>query len=179
MLNSLKNKLLVIGLSTLLLSLTSCSSNPTIPQADRSFSPKQVVTDTSLPQQSLQWGGILIATTNLADSSELEILAYPLDDKGRPITESASIGRFIATQAGYLEAGEYATGRLVTATGQISTIRSGLVGEAKYQFPVMQCDQLALWPKQRKSSAKPRIRFGFGASSGGSSYGGIGIGFGF
>ncbi|MEJ2620484.1 MAG: Slp family lipoprotein [Candidatus Thiodiazotropha sp.] len=179
MLEALKNNFLVVGLFSLLLSLTSCSSNPTISPADRSLAPKQVATDSTLPQQSLQWGGMVITATNLADSSELEILAYPLDDQGRPITESASIGRFIATQAGYLETGDYASGRLVTATGRISTIRSGRVGEAQYEFPVMLCDQLALWPKQRKSPAKPRIRFGFGASSGGSRYGGIGIGFGF
>jgi outer membrane lipoprotein len=176
---ALKENSLIIGLIVLLLSLTGCSSNPVIPKADRSLTPKQITSDSTLPEQPLQWGGVLIAVANLADTSELEILAYPLDDEGRPITESASIGRFIASQTGYLEAADYPSGRLVTVTGKISTIRSGLVGEAQYNFPLMLCDQLALWPKQRDSRTKPRIRFGFGASSGGSSYGGIGIGFGF
>ncbi|MCG7930678.1 MAG: Slp family lipoprotein [Candidatus Thiodiazotropha weberae] len=174
-----KENALVIGLITLLFSVAGCSSNPVIEHADRSLSPKQIDTDSTLPEQKLEWGGIVIAITNLAESSEVEILAYPLDERGKPMTESSSIGRFIATQPGYLEAGDYPSGRMVTATGQISAVRSGRVGEAEYVFPVMHCNQLALWPKQQESRAKPRIRFGFGASSGGSSYGSIGIGFGF
>ncbi|MCG8486767.1 MAG: Slp family lipoprotein [Chromatiales bacterium] len=179
MLEALRENFLFVGLLGLLLSLMGCSSNPVITPADRSLSPKQTATASTLPDQPLQWGGVVIGITNLADSSEVEILAYPLDEEGRPMKESASIGRFIATQPGYLEAGDYASGRLVTATGRISAIRTGLIGEAEYEFPVMLCEQLALWPEQRESRGKPRIRFGFGASSGGSSYGGIGIGFGF
>ncbi|ODB96771.1 Slp family lipoprotein [Candidatus Thiodiazotropha endoloripes] len=178
MLESMRENFLLIGLISLLLNLFGCSSNPVITPADRSLSPKQTATASTLPNQPMQWGGVVISITNLAQSSEVEILAYPLDEEGRPMRESASIGRFIASQPGYLEAADYASGRMVTATGRISTIRKGLVGEAEYEFPVMLCEQLALWPKQRESRSKPRIRFGFGASSGGSSYGSIGIGFG-
>ncbi|MCG7967508.1 MAG: Slp family lipoprotein [Candidatus Thiodiazotropha taylori] len=179
MLESLREKFLVVGLVSLLLNLIGCSSSPVITPADRSLSPKQTATASTLPEQNLQWGGIVIAVSNLAESSEVEILAYPLDEQGRPMRQSTSIGRFIASQPGYLEAGDYPSGRLVTATGRIAEIRAGHVGEAAYDFPVMLCEQLALWPEQRESRSKPRIRFGFGASSGGSSYGGIGIGFGF
>jgi outer membrane lipoprotein len=163
----------------LLAALAACSSAPEIPSADRSLIPKEVAQGESVPEHDIQWGGIIITTKNLHDASEVEILAYPLDDKGRPVASRPSIGRFIASQSGYLEGGDYAAGRLVTATGQFSGVRSGLVGDADYRFPVLICNQLALWPKERESRVKPRIHFGFGASSGGSSYGGIGIGFGF
>ncbi|MES9943072.1 MAG: Slp family lipoprotein [Candidatus Thiodiazotropha sp. 6PLUC2] len=171
-------RLLILGL---LFTLWGCSSSPVIVTADRSLLPKEAAEGAPVPEHDIQWGGIIIATKNLNQVSEVEILAYPLDDKGKPTTSSASIGRFIARQSGYLESGDYASGRLVTATGQFSEVRSGLVGEAEYSFPVLICDQLALWPKEReaRARAKPRIHFGFGASSGGSSYGGIGIGIGF
>jgi outer membrane lipoprotein len=166
-------------LIALLLSLGGCSSNPPMPTGDRSLTPKQVAQGSTVPEHDLQWGGIVIATRNLPEHSEVEILAYPLDGRGRPNTQAASLGRFIAQQTGYLESEEYAAGRQVTATGRFKAIRSGKVGDAEYRFPLLICDQLALWPKEAASRAKPRIRFGFGASSGGRSYGGIGIGFGF
>ncbi|RLW68508.1 MAG: hypothetical protein B6D71_13615, partial [gamma proteobacterium symbiont of Stewartia floridana] len=82
MLESLREKFLVVGLVSLLLNLIGCSSSPVITPADRSLSPKQTATASTLPEQNLQWGGIVIAVSNLAESSEVEILAYPLDEQG-------------------------------------------------------------------------------------------------
>jgi outer membrane lipoprotein len=163
----------------LVLSLCACSTKPVIPVADRSLSPKEVAQGAIPPATDLQWGGVIIATRNLSQASEVEILAYPLDDQGLPTTSAASMGRFIARLDDYLEAADYTAGRLVTATGQFLEVRMGQVGEAEYRFPILNCDDLALWPKERKSRAKPSFHFGFGASSGGRSYGGIGIGIGF
>ena len=165
---------------TLLLSLCACSSNPVIPVADRSMTPLEVAqNDTVTDSGDRQWGGVVIATKNLNEATELEVLAYPLDRKGRPDTGAGSSGRFIARQAGYLEAADFRVGRLVTATGRVSEIRTGQVGEADYRFPVLICDDLALWPEESESRGKPRIHFGFGASSGGRSHGSIGVGIGF
>ncbi|MES9863166.1 MAG: Slp family lipoprotein [Candidatus Thiodiazotropha sp. LLP2] len=171
-------RILILGL---LIALWGCSSNPVIPTADRSLPPKEAAQGVPVPAHDIQWGGIIITTKNLNQVSEVEILAYTLDENGKPDTSSASMGRFIARQEGYLESGDYVSGRLVTATGQFLEVRSGLVGEADYNYPILICDQLALWPKEseKRARSKPRIHFGFGASSGGSSYGGIGIGFGF
>lgn len=166
-------------ITSLVVLIGACSSSPVIPLADRSLAPITVAQGAAVPEHDIQWGGIVIATRNLNKASEVEILAFPLDDQGRPDTSAASIGRFIASQAKYLEGKEYAAGRLVTATGRFTEVRSGQVGDADYQFPVLICNQLEIWPDESESKAKPSIHFGFGASSGGRGYGGIGIGIGF
>jgi outer membrane lipoprotein len=124
----------------------------------------------------LQWGGVIIETTNLRETTEIQILAYPLDERGRPETDKNSIGRFIAQQPGYLEGVEYDVGREVTASGVFTSIRQGEVAQASYPFPILRSEEITLWP-QRKPRSKPRIRFGVGASSGGGGFGSIGISF--
>ncbi|MCW4345986.1 MAG: Slp family lipoprotein [Candidatus Thiodiazotropha endolucinida] len=157
--------------------LHACSSKQVIPAADRSITPLKAAS--SQPSDSsnlLQWGGVIIETRNLRETTEIQILAYPLDEDGHPDTDANTIGRFIAQQPGYLETVEYAVGRLVTATGKLSEVRQGQVADSPYPFPILDCDEITLWP-ERKSRPKPRIRFGFGASSGGGGFGSIGISF--
>ncbi|MCU7928595.1 MAG: Slp family lipoprotein [Candidatus Thiodiazotropha sp. (ex Dulcina madagascariensis)] len=157
--------------------LQACSSQSVISDADRSPTPQDAVSGTPVLESTpLQWGGVIIKTVNLAETTEIQILAYPLKDNGRPDTQALSSGRFIARQSGYLEAADYAVGREVTATGRLSEIRPGRVNQADYKFPVLLCDEVVLWDKSSERRLRPRVRFGFGASSGGGSYSGVGIG---
>ncbi|MEW8507499.1 MAG: Slp family lipoprotein [Candidatus Thiodiazotropha sp.] len=157
--------------------LQACSSQPVVPAADRTVTPEQAASSQPAPTDTpLQWGGLITESQNLRQSTEVQILAFPLNEDGRPETESASIGRFIARLPGYLELEEYAVGRRVTATGRFSAVREGMVAESRYSFPVLVCDELTLWPEVGPQR-KPRIHFGFGASSGGRGYGSIGISF--
>lgn len=164
----------------ILIILSACSSQPIIDNnANRSLTPQQATATPPDPgSQPLQWGGIIIEAQNFNETTEVEILAYPLDTEGRPDTGATSVGRFIAKQSGYLETNDYAAGRLVTVTGTFSEIRQGEVAKARYQFPVLNSDEISLWPEVSERKIRPRIHFGFGASSGGRSYGGIGIGIG-
>jgi outer membrane lipoprotein len=164
----------------LLLLLSACSTTPKVAQdADRSTTPIQAAAaDTALLNQRLQWGGVIVGTKNLADSTELEVLAYPLKKSGMPDVTAAPNGRFIAQHAGYLESADYATGRQLTVTGKLLEIRQGKVGEAAYQFPLLQADELVLWPRRNAGETKPKVNFGFGIGSGGRSWGGVGIGIG-
>jgi outer membrane lipoprotein len=107
------------------------------------------------------WGGVIIASDNLKDSTQLEILAYALDANQRPVNEQKPLGRFLAVQTGYLETSDYATGRLVTVKGVLESKRTGQVGEAEYHYPVVKISQIFLWPQQR-GSTEPQIQFGFG-----------------
>jgi outer membrane lipoprotein len=165
----------VLGLIT----LAGCSSSPKVASdVDRSLTPKEAVTSAGA-ERVLQWGGVIIETQNLADTTELQILAYPLKSNGKPDVEASPEGRFIAQQAGYLETVDYAKGRHVTVTGSFSQVRSGEVGSSPYEFPLLLADEIVLWPKQQTRKSKPRVNFGFGVGSGGRSWGGVGIGIGF
>ncbi len=111
------------------------------------------------------WGGIILSGKNLAKTTELEILAYPLDEYGEPIKDSNSFGRFIAVKQGYLELGEYAKGRTVTVVGQLTAKHEGLVGKSKYIYPILDVQQIKIWPKEPKyyyNDSDVRFHFGVG-----------------
>ncbi len=107
------------------------------------------------------WGGVIIAATNLRDSTELQILAYPLNHAQRPKVGVPPLGRFIAVRQGYLETVDFAPGRQVTVVGPVRGLRNGRVGQMAYVFPVMAAHGLYLWP-QDETATEPQIHFGIG-----------------
>jgi outer membrane lipoprotein len=173
----------LMTVSTLLslLLLAGCASSPKVASdAERGITPKQALSqELSASATPLQWGGVIVETRNLSDATELQILAYPLKSNGQPDVSESPTGRFIAQRPGYLESVDYRKGRQVTATGSLIEKRAGRIGEADYTFPVLQADELVLWPEQSTRKANPRVNFGLGVGSGGRSWGGVGIGIGF
>jgi outer membrane lipoprotein len=171
-----------VSLPVLLLLLTACASGPTFNTlgVDRLLTPQGV---TANPQpatgKSVQWGGTIVSTANLQNSTQIEVLAYPIDSNGRPKTDDTAQGRFILERTGFLEPASYAAGRQVTVVGTVSGTRTGRVGEADYVYPVVTAKQLHLWPQgQSGSGTSTMFGFGVGGGSGGSG-GGVGVGFGF
>ncbi|MBA1444777.1 MAG: Slp family lipoprotein [Chromatiales bacterium] len=166
---------------TLCLFLAACAAPQTrAPAGDRSVTPKQIAEQNqSIGASPVEWGGVIMELRNLKSSSELEVIAYPLQENGKPDLDASPTGRFIAVTPGYLESVDYSKGRQVTISGPVSEIRTGKVGEADYQFPVIKTDDAHLWPKAVARDTKPRIHFGIGVGSGGYSRGGVGIGVGF
>jgi outer membrane lipoprotein len=129
--------------------------------------------------RAVTWGGTLIEARNLADATELEILAYPLDDCGRPRTGQDSVGRFIALRPGYLETAELRPGREITASGRLIATREGSIGGTDYRFPVVEDANPRIWPRDSEAGGRytrPRISIGVGAGSGWSG-GGVGVSF--
>ena len=165
-------------LVTLLLLLSACASGPSFDSrgVDRSLTPGRVAAGPQLATgKQVLWGGAILRTTNLKDSTQMEVLAYPLDANQRPQSESAPLGRFILEQAGYLEPASYAEGRLITVVGTVTGTRAGQDEEAGYDYPVITARQLHLWPGYRGESGS-NVYFGIGTGSGGS-WGGVGVGF--
>ncbi len=151
-----------------LLLLSACTSSPTIDSSgvDRSLTPRSVA---GAPQpasgKDVLWGGVIIQTTNMKDSTQIEVLAYPLDSNERPQRDSDPLGRFILDKAGYLEPESYAEGRLISVVGTLTGTRAGRVGETTYNFPVISARQLTLWPRTRGGEGTG-INFGIGVGFG-------------
>ncbi len=108
------------------------------------------------------WGGVIVATRNQPDYTEMEILSYPLDGAQRPDPRRAEQGRFLARHAGYLEAVDYAPGRSVTLNGTVETTLPGKVGDAPYTFPLLQAKDVYLWPRDSAAPSSPQFQFGIG-----------------
>lgn len=119
----------------------------------------------ALKGQYAFWGGTILSGKNLKDTTELVVLAYPLDNYGEPIKDSRSTGRFITVYQGYLELGEYAKDRRVTVVGQLVDKRKGKVGDTEYIHPVLSIRQIKLWidePPVIYDDSHIRFHFGVG-----------------
>ena len=146
--------------------LTACANTPEFDttEVDRTLSPKSVIAEPEVSKGKIAlWGGTILDTRNLKDNTQIEMLAYPLDSRHRPLLESKPLGRFIIKHVGYLEATTYAQGRQLTVVGVISGSQSGKVGESTYEFPLIRDQQLHLWSE---SSDRTRTNFHFGVGVG-------------
>jgi len=169
-------------LLVLLFLLSACASGPSFNTVgvDPLLTPQGVA---AKPQpatgKSVQWGGVIVSTTNLQGSTQIEVLAYPLDSDGRPKSDGTAQGRFILERTGYLEPASYAEGRQVTAVGTVTRTQTGKVGEADYTYPVITAKQLHLWsPARDYGGTSTMFGIGVGGGSGGAG-GGVGVGFGY
>lgn len=144
--------------------LLGCASAPEFDttQVDHSLTPQSVIAEAELSRGKVAlWGGTILDTRNLKESTQIEILAYPLSSSYRPQLDSKPLGRFIVQQQGYLEPTNYAQGRQVTVLGGVSDSQSGKVGESSYTYPVISATQLYLWP-QDEDRNRTSFQFGVG-----------------
>lgn len=122
-----------------------------------------------MKDQTLMWGGVILSGKNLKDTTELEILAYPLDGAGEPVNDENSYGRFLAIKKGYLELGEFAKDRQITVMAQLVVLRKNKVGDSEYVYPVVKVQEIKIWPIKPVvvyDDSNVRFRFGVGIHHG-------------
>lgn len=147
--------------------LVACATGPDLDLTgvDRTLTPARAAADIKAARnQRVLWGGVLVQARNLKDATQLEVLGYPVDGKGKPKRNEPPQHRFLATHKGYLETADYAPGRMVTVVGTVTGTEEGKVGEARYVYPVVAAEQVYLWPREeeRRGSTDPQIHFGVG-----------------
>lgn len=146
--------------------LAGCATAPPIDveTTDKTLTPDRAFSDPEAARgKRAAWGGMIVNTRNLKDATEIEVLGYPLDRDARPDRGGTPQRRFLLVREGYLESADYRGGRLISATGTVNGTRKGMVGEAPYVYPVLQADQLHLWPVAEESRASnPNVHFGIG-----------------
>jgi outer membrane lipoprotein len=126
----------------------------------------------------VRWGGILAATRNLADRTELEVIGYPLTSCGRPRTGNRPVGRFVIVHPGYLETAPYRPGEMISATGRFLGLRPDSSGGTGRGYPHIESFHPQRWgasPPAAEGYWRPRISIGIGGGSGGGIGGGVGV----
>lgn len=144
--------------------LAACASKPpvSLEGVDLTLEPEQAVDSFDLVRGNrVAWGGVIVATDNLAEHTRIEVLAFPLNRSARPETGATAQGRFIVRREGYLETVDYAPGRVITVSGTLAEIEAGTIGEADYAYPVVRADELHLW-KSKSNDSGPFYHFGIG-----------------
>lgn len=147
--------------------LVGCASTPAFDTTlvDKNLTPENLhAHDAGGEGKTVLWGGIILDFKNLENSSQIEVLAYPLNRSHRPLQDKQPIGRFILLHPGFLEPTVYVQGNLLSAVGKIGQSQKGTIGESEYVYPVLNAEQVRLW-----SPSNDSVRSSFHI--------GIGIGF--
>jgi len=147
-----------------LLSLAGCATTPAFDTqgVDRGITPSAAADNPQAVRgKRVLWGGVIIDTTNLEHSTQIELLAYPLDSEERPQLAAKPLGRVLVEKAGYLEPVDYAQGRQITALGTLDGTQAGRVGQSDYTYPVLRAKQVHLW-QQRSGATRTHFNFGIG-----------------
>lgn len=155
-----------LAISFLIMSILlvgGCTTPYDIGYADPRVTPVEAAKNVAgMLNHTVAWGGLIAASKNLKDKTELEVVGYPLDSEHRPDYDAKPTGRFLVIQSGYIETADYAPGRLITVVGTVMETRTGTVGETKYVYPVVTASRLSLWPKLSSGHGEPSFHFGIG-----------------
>ncbi|HEV7489190.1 MAG TPA: Slp family lipoprotein [Rhodanobacteraceae bacterium] len=111
------------------------------------------------------WGGKIIDVRNLTDTTEVEVVAYPLDASQRPDQNAPTSGRFIVAIPGYVEPFDFPTGRFVTLRGRVDGTRVTRVDEHEVAFPLVADANVHVWPANFPYE-QSRVHFSFGLGVG-------------
>ena len=91
------------------------------------------------------WGGEVIGTTNLKDSTEILILDTPLNYHGIPESAELSQGRFIAKSPQFLDPALYKKGKRLTVAGEVIGKETRPLGQTEYTYPVVMAKEIHIW----------------------------------
>ena len=151
----------------LIVLLAGCSSSPIAPTAGEvsPFGPAHVLSGAAGAGEQVIWGGRITAIRNLAEVTEISIVSYPLDRGDRPRLSAEPGVRFLVRQPGFLEPVQYAPGRYISVLGTVAGIDRVLVDEHLLDQPVLEAEQLHLWPADISQwQSQTRFSFGVGIS---------------
>ena len=118
-------------------------------QADASapYSEIQKNPDTYLGEMVI-WGGVIIETTNLKESTAIKVIQTALDMQQRPTDLDSSQGRFIIRVDRFLDPDIFKKGREVTVGGEVSGKETHPIGEIRYTYPVVRAKEVKLWEQR-------------------------------
>ena len=143
------------GFCMLLLVLAGCASKPTtsigLAVVDKvSVAQARADADAHLGAR-VRWGGIVTEVENKVDETWIFVVARELKNNEKPISDSDSEGRFIASFDGFIDPSIYKEGRPLSVVGTFedTTVRS--IGDFDYRFPIVKVTDSHLWADREKT----------------------------
>lgn len=84
------------------------------------------------------WGGIILSSENLEDSTIIEVFQTRLDSSHRPTnTVEGGGGRFLVKRPGYLDTFIHRPNKMLTVAGVIKGVEIKKIGKMDYPYPVI------------------------------------------
>lgn len=116
----------------------------------------RVMNDPSLyVGQESRFGGKVVKVTNLNGKTRLEIATQPLDDSARPRLGAASVGRIYADINNFVDPTDV-NNQYVTVLGNIKGTEKGTIGDASYNFVVVDVRGYQRWHLMQQINTPPQ-----------------------
>lgn len=90
--------------------------------------------------------GEILVTRPKVGETEIEVLSRPLRFDDSPERTDASNGRFLARSRNFLDPAVFGPGRRITVLGTVTGGEERNLGDLPYAYPVIQIEQVRLWP---------------------------------
>jgi outer membrane lipoprotein len=100
-------------------------------------------------------GGYILETQNEPHGSALIVLQTPLGSQDKPKARDLSEGRFVVTTDKFLDPEVYARDLRITVGGRVAGVRELSLGGTTYRYPVIEAQELHLWPKEEYPPGPP------------------------
>ncbi len=154
----------ILWIAAVVALVAGCASQPLVDRSavDVKLPPQQLAEQEPVPAGTVNWGGRIIEVRTVDETTELEILSFPLSSSGRPHTDRDSDGRFIAVREGFVDPLIYAKGRTVTVVGRLASLREGNIGEQSFRWPVVKVTEMAPVAGQQRGGVTPFFSIGVG-----------------
>lgn len=156
----------VILASCLLVGACATSSLDTAGVSSRATPSRVVEALSDHRGDRVQWGGRIVSIVNEAQSTRIEVLSYPVARDGFPNDYRKPTGRFVLRRDGFLEPQDYAPGRMLTVIGTVDSLIETSVGDTAFVVPLVNAEQLKLWPDGYGGRGRSGFGFGVGISIG-------------
>ncbi|MCL5975061.1 MAG: Slp family lipoprotein [Gammaproteobacteria bacterium] len=142
----------------LLVLLSGCSNVPkqisTAPVDDIQLNEIKGQVD-SFSAQQVRWGGEVVSVENNNDSSIIQVVQYPLNHYGKPITNQPSDGRFLAKTTEFIDPVVYKEGTILTFTGTLNGEAVRMVDKKELSMPVINVSTMYKWQPYRTVQRDP------------------------
>jgi len=141
---------LISSFAVSLVLLAGCASYPSSVKVENEASlvSYQAAVKAGINNGPARWSGVIAKVQNNSQDTRLEVVYFDSASNGRPLSDKATAGRFVAYAKGFLDPMVYQPGKQITVLGQLATFEQGKVDEYQYNFPVLQQAIVHLWPKQ-------------------------------
>lgn len=116
----------------------------------------------------VRWGGVIIDVQNEQSYSLVQVLAYPLNNYGRPQLNQPNEGRFLVKSQDFLDPAIYKKDAEITVAGVLKGDVERSVGNKTLRLPLLAATVLHLWPAYQPNNY---YYGGYGGYYGGFGYG--------
>jgi len=138
-----------------LLFLSGCSGLPRTMQGGGFANINLLTVKANIPahqNKAFRWGGSIINVVNEENSSQIQVLYYPIGSYGRPLTEKKTEGRFAISSPLFLDPAIYKEGAEITVTGILSGEIKQQIGKKTLTLPLLNIQNIHIWPEYQEQN---------------------------